>query len=66
MLEITEEEREWLRQLAVCRCNGSHLELEPGWCNKCGHWLPHEVAGGFALYQAFVARLDAQHEVVGT
>jgi hypothetical protein len=30
-------------RVAVCRCNGRHLELEPGHCTRCGHWLPDEV-----------------------
>ncbi len=57
MLEISAEDRERLRELVVCRCNGHHLEFEPGWCSKCGHWLPDVVTGGAKLYAAFMARL---------
>ena len=42
MLEITDEERDWLRALVVCRCNGRHLEFDPGECFRCGHTLPRE------------------------
>ena len=62
MLDITADDVARRRELVVCRCNGHHLEFEVGWCSKCGHWLPHEVAEGFALYDAFVARLEAEYE----
>jgi hypothetical protein len=29
-----------LKARAGCRCDGHHIELEPGACAKCGHWLP--------------------------
>jgi hypothetical protein len=44
MLEITDEELVELRALAECRCNGSHVEFDPGECFRCGHWLPRVVA----------------------
>ncbi len=49
-------ELERLRLFLVCRCNGHHLELEPGRCSKCGRWLPHQIAGGQELYEEFFAR----------
>jgi hypothetical protein len=57
MLEISEEVAEKLREFSVCRCNGSHLELEPGECFRCGHLLPGEVIGGALLVDAFYVRL---------
>jgi hypothetical protein len=57
MVQLHDAERERLWELAVCRCNGQHLELEPGSCAKCGHWLPHEIGDGAARYAAFMARL---------
>jgi hypothetical protein len=57
MLELTDEERDWLLSLVVCRCNGRHLEFEPGECFRCGRHLPHEVEGGRKLYAAFVASM---------
>ncbi len=62
MVEISAEDLERLRELVVCRCNGHHLELEPDWCSKCGHWLPDGITGGPKLYAAFMARL-AREEV---
>jgi hypothetical protein len=62
MLEISTEDRERLSELVVCRCNGHHLEFEPGWCTKCGHWLPDEITGGAKLYAAFMARLASRQE----
>lgn len=64
MLEITDEERAWLRALVVCRCNGRHLEFDPGECFRCGRHLPHEVEGGRALYAAFVATTSRRAEAV--
>jgi hypothetical protein len=40
MLEITDKDRERLRRLVACRCNGRHLEFDPGECFRCGHSLP--------------------------
>ena len=42
MLEITDEQRDWLRALVDCRCNGRHQEFDPGECFRCGHRLPRE------------------------
>lgn len=42
MLEITDEQPDWLRALVDCRCNGRHLEFDPGECFRCGHRLPRE------------------------
>lgn len=64
MLEISAEDLERLRELVVCRCNGGHHEFSPGWCDKCGHWLPDEVTGGPKLYAAFMARLAREGVVV--
>jgi hypothetical protein len=36
MREISPEEWGRLCRLAVCRCNGDHLEFEPGHCFTCG------------------------------
>ena len=45
-------------ELVVCRCNGHHLELEPGECSKCGHWLPEaHPKGRVQLYAAFARSL---------
>lgn len=57
MLELDAETSEKLRQVSVCRCDGSHLELEPGECFRCGHWLPREIVGGAWLVAAFFKRL---------
>lgn len=43
MYEITPEDVERLRAVAACRCNGRHLEFDPGSCFRCGHWLPRGV-----------------------
>jgi hypothetical protein len=40
MLELTDEERAWLRALVLCHCNGRHLEFDPGECFRCGRHLP--------------------------
>jgi hypothetical protein len=56
MWEITDADRRVLWALAVCRCNGHHIELEPGWCSKCGHLLPAELTDGAERYAAFVNR----------
>jgi hypothetical protein len=60
MVQLSDEDRARLWELAVCRCNGHHLELEPGVCTKCGHWLPAEIADGAKRYAAFArgGRLD--------
>ena len=42
MLQLSDEERDWLRAIGVCRCNGRHLEFDPGECFRCGHRLPRE------------------------
>jgi hypothetical protein len=65
MREITDRDRNRLWELAVCRCNGHHIELEPGECAKCGHWLPddHPLRDGAKRYAAFVSRLTAREEV---
>jgi hypothetical protein len=57
MREITDQDRKRLWELAVCRCNGHHIELEPGWCCKCGHPLPHKLKDGPERYAAFMKRL---------
>jgi hypothetical protein len=44
MYEITPEDVERLQAVAACRCNGRHLEFDPGSCFRCGHWLPRGVA----------------------
>ncbi len=68
MLELDAETAEKLRQVAVCRCNGSHLEFESGECFRCGHWLPQEIIGGAWLVAAFFERLakeDRERREVG-
>jgi hypothetical protein len=58
MYELTDRDRKRLWELAVCRCNGHHVELEPGWCCKCGHPLPHKLKDGAERYAAFVTRQE--------
>jgi hypothetical protein len=59
MYELDDEGRTRLWALAVCRCNGHHIELEPGECAKCGRWLPHAHPrrDGVERYAAFMKRL---------
>jgi hypothetical protein len=56
MRQITDEERQLLRMLVVCRCNGDHLEFEPGECFRCGRRLPRERRD-LELYAAFAASI---------
>lgn len=60
MRDLDDEGRQLLWQLAVCRCNGGHIELEPGECAKCGHYLPddHPRKDGAERYAAFLKRLN--------
>ncbi len=44
MRQITDEDLRRLREFVACRCNGRHLEFDPGECFRCGHSLPREVA----------------------
>jgi hypothetical protein len=27
-------------KMSTCRCNGRHVEFDPGECFRCGHSLP--------------------------
>jgi hypothetical protein len=62
MLELNSEVSAKLREVSVCRCNGSHLEFEPGQCFRCGHWLPREIVGGSRLVEAFFTRLAREEQ----
>ena len=42
MRQLSDEDRDRLRALVDCRCNGRHLEFDPGDCFRCGHRLPRE------------------------
>jgi hypothetical protein len=42
--DLTADDLVDLRGLVECRCNGRHVEFDPGECFRCGHWLPRGVA----------------------
>jgi hypothetical protein len=56
--QLTYDELIRLQRLVVCRCNGHHLEFEPGHCTKCGRNLPRTSVGELLPFVAFAARLD--------
>ena len=54
--------RERLLELAVCRCNGRHLEFDPGRCDRCGRQLPTTHPEGDLRVRSFIARLVREEE----
>ncbi len=62
MSQFRPGEEERLHDLAVCRCNGKHLEFEPRECFRCGRQLPACRPDGDVRVRSFIARLVREEE----